>query len=189
MTEASRATRCKLFDFDEPDNNDWLAVNQFTVQEPTGAGTAARCRGLRQRNPAGGYRAEEPGGRRRDDLVGVQDSYRPTRTKSRRCLSSTSCSSSVTDWKLGSAPSRRKRDRFMPWRTIDGETIAPTGLPQLEIRAKGRLRSTLACSSTLSGTSPSSSQTARRRPRRSRATISFMRPAKRVTTTLSASQV
>lgn len=30
-----------------------------------------------------------------------------------------------------------ERDRFMPWRTIDGETIAPTDLPQLETLLKG----------------------------------------------------
>ncbi len=30
---AIRGAQAKIVDFDDPDNNDWLAVNQFTVVE------------------------------------------------------------------------------------------------------------------------------------------------------------
>ena len=59
-----------MIDFDDPDNNDWLAVNQFTVVGGTAHAPAGR-RALRQRSAAGGDRTEERGRRERDDLDGV----------------------------------------------------------------------------------------------------------------------
>ncbi len=57
-------------DFDDPDNNEWLAVNQFTVAE--GQNDRRPRRGaVRQRVAAGGNRAEERRRRKRRYLVGV----------------------------------------------------------------------------------------------------------------------
>ena len=62
--------QARVIDFDDPDNNDWLAVNQFTVVG--GPAHAAAGRGaVRQRPAAGGDRAQEPGRRERDGLVGL----------------------------------------------------------------------------------------------------------------------
>ena len=60
----TRTVLISLVDWDDPDANDWLAVNQFTVveeQEPP-----ARRRRVRQRPAAWALRAEEPGRRERD---------------------------------------------------------------------------------------------------------------------------
>jgi len=50
----------RLVDFDDPGNNDWLAVNQFTVidgqEQPPG-----RCGDLRERTAAGRRGTQEPG--------------------------------------------------------------------------------------------------------------------------------
>ena len=61
-----RGAPVRVFDFEQPSNNDWLAVNQFTVDEH---GHERRrpdlvlfVNGL----PTRRHRAQEPGGRRRD---------------------------------------------------------------------------------------------------------------------------
>ena len=66
-----RGDQAWLFDFADPDNNDWLVVNQFTVvngqvQPPPRPG------GLRQRDAHRGHRVEEPRGRERHGQVGVE---------------------------------------------------------------------------------------------------------------------
>ena len=51
--------QAKVIDFDDPDNNDWLAVNQFTVadgQHTRRPDVVLFVNGL----PLGGHRAEEP---------------------------------------------------------------------------------------------------------------------------------
>ena len=60
--------QARVIDFDVPDNNDWLAVNQFTVCRGA-AQAAAGHRAVRQRPAARGDRAQEPGRRERDRLV------------------------------------------------------------------------------------------------------------------------
>ena len=59
--------QARVIDFDTPDNNDWLAVNQFTVAEGQHNAPAGR-RAVRQRPAARRHRAEEPGRRERDGL-------------------------------------------------------------------------------------------------------------------------
>jgi type I restriction enzyme, R subunit len=56
--------QARVLDYDDPDNNDWLAVNQFTVVEKGSHGgrsqhPPARHRPVRQRPAAGDHRAEE----------------------------------------------------------------------------------------------------------------------------------
>ena len=51
--------QARILDFGDPDNNDWLAVNQFTVSgEPPHA--PAGCGAFRERAAVGRHRAEEP---------------------------------------------------------------------------------------------------------------------------------
>ena len=38
---AIRGTEARIIDFDDPARNDWLAVNQFTVEENKNRGTLA----------------------------------------------------------------------------------------------------------------------------------------------------
>ena len=59
--------QARVIDFDHPENNDWVAVNQFTVVE--GQNTPpARCAGLSERAPRCADGAEEPGGPERHHL-------------------------------------------------------------------------------------------------------------------------
>ena len=83
-----RATQARLIDFDDPDANDWLAVNQFTVVEGKHNRRPDMVR-LRQRPAAGGHRAEEPGRRERDHLERLQPAPDLQARRSRRSSPST----------------------------------------------------------------------------------------------------
>ena len=58
---AIRGAQIRVIDFDDPTNNDWLAVNQFTVVENKHERRPDVVL-LVQRPAAGGDRVEEPGG-------------------------------------------------------------------------------------------------------------------------------
>ncbi|MDH4183415.1 MAG: type I restriction endonuclease subunit R [Nitrospinota bacterium] len=124
-----------LFDFDEPGNNDWLAVNQFTVIEnkhnrrpdivvfinglplvvielKNMADEKATVRGAF--NQLQTYKADIPSLFHYNAFLVISDGQ-------------TARFGSVTaNW-----------ERFMPWRTIDGKDVAPKGSPELEVLLKG----------------------------------------------------
>jgi type I restriction enzyme R subunit len=125
----------RLIDFDDPDNNDWLAVNQFTVvegQHERRADVVIFINGLpvaviELKNPADEqatiwsafnqlqtYRNEIPSLFRFNELLIVSDGV---------------------EARVGSLTS--DRERFMPWRTIDGESLAPATVPQLQVVIEG----------------------------------------------------
>jgi type I restriction enzyme R subunit len=125
----------RLIDFDDPDNNDWLAVNQFTVvegQHERRADVVIFINGLplaviELKNPADEqatiwsafnqlqtYRNEIPSLFRFNELLIVSDGIEA------RVASLTA-----------------DRERFMPWRTIDGESLAPATVPQLQVVIEG----------------------------------------------------
>ena len=54
-----RGDQVQVIDFDNPANNDWLAVNQFTVTEKPEQPQAGR-RAVRKRPSLGNHRAQEP---------------------------------------------------------------------------------------------------------------------------------
>ena len=56
-----RGAQVSVLDYENPANNDWLAVNQFTVVDGR-ARAAAGCRAVRQWSSAGSDRTQEPGG-------------------------------------------------------------------------------------------------------------------------------
>ena len=125
----------RLIDFDEPDNNDWLAVNQFTVvegQHERRADVVIFVNGLplaviELKNPADEkatiwsafnqlqtYKNEIPSLFRFNELMVVSDGV---------------------EARVGSLTAIR--ERFMPWRTIDGESLAPLTIPQLQVVIHG----------------------------------------------------
>ena len=87
----------------------------------------ARRRRLRQRPAAGRHRAEEPGRRERHDQEAPSTSSRPTSRRSRACSPATSCWSSPTALEARVGTLTAAWERFMPWRTIDGDDVAPPG--------------------------------------------------------------
>lgn len=125
----------RLVDFDEPDDNDWLAVNQLTVvegQHERRADVVIFVNGLplaviELKNPADEkatiwsafnqlqtYKNEIPSLFRFNELMVVSDGV---------------------EARVGSLTAIR--ERFMPWRTIDGESLAPVTIPQLQVVIQG----------------------------------------------------
>jgi type I restriction enzyme R subunit len=131
-----KGDKVRLFDWADPDKNDWLVVNQFTVQEPRRQarrpdvvifvnGLPLVVIELKNAADEGAdiwsafnqlqtYKAEIPSLFVFNELLIVSDGL---------------------EARLGSLTA--ERDRFMPWRTIDGVDVAPTNRPQLEVLLKG----------------------------------------------------
>ncbi len=131
-----KGDKVKLFDFDDPDNNDWLAVNQFTVQELRGQARRPDVVIFVNGIPLAVIELKNPA----DEEATIWTAYKQLQTYKNEIPSlfvfnELLIISDGLEARLGSLTA--ERDRFMPWRTIDGETVAPTGLPQLEILLKG----------------------------------------------------
>lgn len=136
-----RGDRVRLVDLDTPpgglDRNDWLAINQFTVVE---RGHTRRpdivlfLNGL----PVAVVELKNPG----DGQATVAGAIKQLQTYKReipslfRTNALLIASDGVTA-RVGSLTA--DAERFMPWRTVDGEAIAPKGLPELEVLIAGVL--------------------------------------------------
>jgi type I restriction enzyme R subunit len=126
-----------VIDFDNPDNNDWVAVNQFTVVEGQNnrrPDVLVFLNGLpivlmELKNPADEnatiwrafdqiqtYKAQIPSLLTYNELLIISDGLEAR-------VGSLTASS---EW-------------FMPWRTIEGEALAPASLPQLQVVLQGLL--------------------------------------------------
>jgi type I restriction enzyme, R subunit len=124
-----------LADFEAPERNDWLVVNQFTVisgQNNRRPDLVVFLNGLpvavfELKNPADEnatiwsafhqlqtYQAEIPALFHENELLVISDGV---------------------EARLGCLTS--SRERFMPWRTVDGREVAPKGIPELEILIRG----------------------------------------------------
>ena len=133
--DAIRGAQVRVIDFDVPDNNDWLAVNQFTVVEnhhnrrpdivlfvnglPLGV--------IELKNPAvedatvwsawqqlQTYKAELPSLFAMNEALIVSDGVQA---------------------RIGTLTAGR--EWFKPWRTITGESLAETYMPELEVMLEG----------------------------------------------------
>lgn len=124
-----------LIDFADPDANDFLAVNQFTVTEdrhtrrmdvvvfvnglplavlelknPTAENATAKDAFQQLQT----YKAELPALFGTNVLLVASDGLEAR------------VGTLTADW-----------ERFMPWRTIDGQAVAPKGMPELDVLVKG----------------------------------------------------
>jgi type I restriction enzyme, R subunit len=130
-----RGEQVRLIDFDDPDATDWLAVNQFTVIE----GKAKRrpdvvivVNGL----PLGVIELKNPG----DDNATLDGAFNQLQTYRTQIFSlfRTNAVLVISDGisaRIGSLTA--DRERFMPWRTVAGDDLAPKGTPELETLLKG----------------------------------------------------
>lgn len=139
-TEDGRNTVEKLwlFDFENPKNNDFLAVNQFTVvdgQHNKRPDVVVFVNGL----PLVVIELKSS----TNEMAGVTEAYHqlqtykstiPTLFKYNAFL----VTSDGINARAGSLTANE--ERFMMWRTSDGETIAPTSAPQLETLLKGMFK-------------------------------------------------
>ena len=134
-TAFSKATLVRLIDFEDVEANDWLAVNQFTVIERK---TNRRpdmvifINGL----PLAVIELKNPG----DENATLEGAYNQLQTYKSQIPSifRTNAALVISDGmyaRIGSLTA--DRERFMPWRTIDGRDFAPKGTPELETTLKG----------------------------------------------------
>ncbi|WP_446831656.1 type I restriction endonuclease subunit R [Candidatus Foliamicus sp.] len=125
----------RLIDLDAPDENDWLAVNQFTViegQKNRRPDVVLFVNGL----PLAVIELKNPG----DESATLDGAYNQLQTYKDEIpsLFRTNAALMTSDGvqaRIGSLTA--SIERFMPWRTVDGSTIAPKGSPELETVIKG----------------------------------------------------
>ncbi|MBF0320004.1 MAG: type I restriction endonuclease subunit R [Nitrospirae bacterium] len=126
----------RLIDFDNPGNNDWLAVNQYTVQEgqiTRRADIVIFVNGL----PVGIIELKNPA----DEKATIEAAYNQIQTYKEQVSALFTHNELVVisdglSARVGSLTSGK--ERFMRWRTIDGLDTAPEKrLLELEVLLKG----------------------------------------------------
>ncbi len=130
-----RGAQVSVLDYDNPGNNDWLAVNQFTVVE-----------GERERRPdivlfvnglpLGLIELKNPA----EENATVWTAWKQIQTYKTELphlfsFNAALIASDGVDARLGTLTAGR--EWFKPWRTMDGETEAGPGLPQLRVMLEG----------------------------------------------------
>ena len=124
-----------LLDLEEPENNDWLAVNQFTVVEDRKnrrPDIVVFVNGL----PLGVIELKNPA----DEKATIRHAFNQLQTYKSDIpglfiYNELLVLSDGLEARAGTLSSGW--DRFMPWRTIDGKEVAPRGTVQLEVLLKG----------------------------------------------------
>jgi type I restriction enzyme R subunit len=125
----------RLIDFDDPDANDWLAVNQFTViegQHNRRPDVVMFVNGL----PLAVFELKNAA----DEDADIWAAFHQFQTYQEQIPSlfvhnAVLVISDGLEARVGAI--RADKERFMPWRTIEGETLAPATMPQLEVLLRG----------------------------------------------------
>lgn len=125
----------RLIDFENPDNNDWLVVNQFTVEEnkiTRRPDIVVFINGL----PLAVIELKNPA----DEKATICTAFNQLQTYKQEISSlfiynEILVISDGLKARIGSLTANR--EWFLPWRTIEGEELAPTSAPQLEVLIKG----------------------------------------------------
>ena len=124
-----------LIDFDNPDNNRWLVVNQFTVIEGNlnrRADVVVFINGL----PLAVFELKNPA----DQKATIWSAFNQLQTYKNQISSLFTYNellvvSDGVEARIGSLTA--DRERFLPWKTIEGEDLAPAQKPQLEVLLRG----------------------------------------------------
>ena len=127
--------RVVLADWDNPDNNDWLAVNQFTVQEGVHnrrADVVVFLNGM----PLAVLELKNAASDKADiwSAFNQLQTYK-TQVPSLFTHNALLMISNGNEARVGTLTA--SREWFMPWRTIEGEEPAPVTLPQLQVVLQG----------------------------------------------------
>ena len=133
--EGIAGDRVQLVDYSTPDANDWLAVNQFTVIEGQinrRPDVAVFINGLPLVVVELKNAAEED--------ATTYDAFKDLQIYQEQIPSlfhynAVVIASDGTDARIGTISA--DWERMMPWRTIDGEALAPATMPQLEVLLRG----------------------------------------------------
>ena len=130
-----RGEQVRLIDFDDPETNDWFAVNQFTVIEDKAqrrADVVIFVNGL----PVAVIELKNPG----DENATIDGAFNQLQTYKAQITSlfRTNEALLISDGlaaRIGSLTA--DRERFMPWRTVEGSAEAGRSQPELETVIKG----------------------------------------------------
>ena len=132
---AVRGAQARVIDFDDPANNDWLAVNQFTVSENKNTrrpDIVLFVNGL----PLGVIELKNPA----DEEATIWTAWQQIQTYQAElptlfAMNAALMVSDGVDARIGTLTAGR--EWFKPWRTISGETLAAEHLPQLQVMLEG----------------------------------------------------
>ncbi len=143
---AIRGTQVRVIDFDEPSNNDWLAISQFTVTESLPTATDGAQAGKHRRRPdivlfvnglpLAVIELKNPA----DEDATIWTAWQQLRTYQTELPSLFACNAAlvVSDGlqaRIGTLSAGR--EWFKPWRTIEGEELAPTFYTELQVLIEG----------------------------------------------------
>ena len=125
----------RLVDLDDPGNNDWLAVNQFTVvdgQNNRRPDLVIFVNGL----PLGVVELKNPA----DEDATIWKAFQQLQTYKKQipalfAYNEALIASDGLEARIGSLTA--DKERFMPWRTIEGQEPASAKLLQLEVLIRG----------------------------------------------------
>lgn len=125
----------RLLDAEQPGNNDWLAVNQLTVIEH-GANRRPDVVTFVNGLPVGVIELKNPGDENAtlDGAYNQLQNYKSQIPSLFRFNGVLITSDGITA-RVGSLTANK--ERFMPWRTVDGVGLMPKGQPELETVIKG----------------------------------------------------
>ena len=134
---AIRGAQARVIDFDDPDRNDWLAVNQFTVREnkhKRRLDVVLFINGL----PLALIELKNPA----DKEAMVWSAWQQLQTYKNElptlfALNAALIVSDGVTTRIGSVTAGR--EWFKPWRTIAGQELAPVFLPDLQVLIEGVL--------------------------------------------------
>ena len=132
---AIRGAQARVIDFDDPANNDWLAVNQFTVVEnkhERRPDVVLFVNGV----PLGVIELKNPA----DEDATIWSAWRQLQTYKAELPSLFTMNAGLVisdgvEARIGTLTAGR--EWFKPWRTISGETLADPHLPQLQVMLEG----------------------------------------------------
>src|SRR5690554_430654 len=129
------AGKVALIDFEHPENNDWLAVRQFVVikgRNTRRPDVVVFVNGL----PLAVIELKAPGSENAT-LAGAFNQLQTYKQQISQLFHTNALlvTSDGISARVGSLSANL--ERFMPWRTTDGTTVAPTGTPELPILIEG----------------------------------------------------
>ena len=130
-----RTEKVYVFDFEKPLNNEFMVANQFTIVEH-GAEKRPDVVAFINGIPLVVIELKSAS----DENVDITDAYNQLQTykmtiPSLFTYNSFMVTSDGINARTGTLTS--DEDRFMAWRTIDGDDVAPLSIPQLEVLIKG----------------------------------------------------
>ena len=124
-----------LVDFEHPDRNEFLAVNQYTVegdQSTRRPDIVLFVNGL----PLGVVELKVPG-EERATLRGASDQLRTYAAEIPALLAYNAVSVISTGTQARMGPLSGRFEHYAPWKTIDGKRLAAPGTPEMEVLVRG----------------------------------------------------